>query len=57
MEVDEREPSHAIVNALLLSPMGRRDWPLRFYSKARLFSVEARREYIVPDLAALPALC
>src|SRR3546814_3384697 len=26
------------VNALLLSDIGRRDWPLRFYSRARLFS-------------------
>ena len=24
------EPLHELVNALLLSPMGRRDWPLRF---------------------------
>src|ERR1044071_3378707 len=29
-------------NALLLAPEGRRDWPLRFYSRERLFSVEAR---------------
>ena len=45
---------HKLVNELLLSPMGRRDWPLRFYSRARLFSVDARREFIPPDLAALP---
>ena len=38
------------VNALLLSPQGRRDWPLRFYSKARLFSVEARLSWVEPDL-------
>jgi hypothetical protein len=51
---DLEEPLHALVNALLASPMGRRDWPLRFYSHARLFSVEARRNFIPPDLAALP---
>jgi hypothetical protein len=34
--------------------MGRRDWPLRFYSGERLFSVEARRRFIPPDLASLP---
>ena len=34
--------------------MGRRDWPLRFYSAERLFSVEARRKFVPPDLAALP---
>jgi hypothetical protein len=36
-----------------LSPMGRRDWPLRFYSRERLMSVEARRTFVPPDLAAL----
>ena len=42
------------VNALLLSDMGRRDWPLRFYSRDRLFSVPARRGFVEPDLAPLP---
>ena len=45
----------ARVNAMLLSDMGRRDWPLRFYSRALLFSVEARRGFVEPDLAPLPA--
>jgi hypothetical protein len=48
------EPMHALVNGLLLSPMGRRDWPLRFYSKNMLFSVEARHHFLPPDIAALP---
>lgn len=42
------------VNALLLADEGRRDWPLRFYSRERLFSVEARRRWIDPDLLNLP---
>ena len=42
------------VNALLLADEGRRDWPLRFYSRDRLFSVEARRRWIDPDLLNLP---
>jgi hypothetical protein len=42
------------VNALLLSDMGRRDWPLRFYSRDLLFSVAARRAFVSPDLAPLP---
>src|SRR3546814_721240 len=46
----------ARVNALLRSDMGRRDWPLRFYSRELLFSVAARRGYIEPDLAPLPSL-
>jgi hypothetical protein len=53
-EADPGEPLHELVNQLLLSPMGKRDWPLRYYSPPRLFSVEARRGWIRPDLAALP---
>ena len=53
-EADMSEPLHELVNELLLSPMGRRDWPLRFYSRERLLSVEARRSFIEPDLRALP---
>ncbi|MDK2761774.1 MAG: hypothetical protein KYX64_10520 [Sphingopyxis sp.] len=44
----------ARVNALLLSPMGDRDWPLRFYSRDLLFSVAARRGFVEPDRAPLP---
>lgn len=40
------------VNTLLASPQGRRDWPLAGYSRDRLFSVEARRTFVAPDLAA-----
>jgi hypothetical protein len=42
------------VNGLLLAPEGRRDWPLYFYSRARLFSVSARRAYVEPDIQPLP---
>lgn len=44
----------ARVNALLASPMGRRDWPLGFYSRELLFSVPARRGFVPPDRAPLP---
>jgi hypothetical protein len=53
-EAHVREPLHEPVNDLLLSPMGRRDWPLRFYSRDRLFSIEARRALVKPDLAGMP---
>jgi hypothetical protein len=53
-EANPREPLHQLVNHLLLSPMGSRDWPPRFYSPVLLFSVEARREFVTPDLRALP---
>ena len=51
---DLRKPLHDLVNELLLSAIGKRDWPLRFYSRERLFSVEARRHFVEPDLQALP---
>ncbi len=38
------------VNALLQAEEGRRDWPLRFYSKEKLFSREARLGWVEPDL-------
>lgn len=48
-ERPDGEALHASVNALLLSERGRRDWPLRFYTRERLFSVEARRGFVAPD--------
>jgi hypothetical protein len=51
---DPDEPLDACVNALLASPMGRRDWPLAFYSRDRLASVEARRRFVEPDIEPLP---
>lgn len=45
----------ARVNAMLMSDVGRRDWPLRFYSRDLLFSIPARRGFVEPDLAPLPA--
>ncbi|HEY9182646.1 MAG TPA: hypothetical protein VIQ99_05570 [Gammaproteobacteria bacterium] len=41
--------------ALLTSPLADSGWPLAFYSRERLFSVEARRGWIAPDLRSLPA--
>jgi hypothetical protein len=53
-EADTSRPIHELVNELLMSPMGRRHWPLHFWSKERLMSVEARRNYVEPDLVAMP---
>lgn len=36
---------------LLSSPLAESRWPLRFYSEQRLFSVQARREWVEPDKA------
>ena len=53
-EADPGEGLADLVNEFIHSPMGRRDWPLRFYSRELLFSVEARRHFVAPDVAALP---
>jgi hypothetical protein len=47
--VDPGLPLVTKVNSLLLSEQGRRDWPLRFFSHERLFSVEARLGWVEPD--------
>ncbi len=49
-EIDRQSSLTDAVNALLVSDRGRRDWPLRSYSRERLFSVEARRRFVSPDL-------
>jgi hypothetical protein len=52
----EADPSlglAALANALY-EACGDRDLPLRYYSKERLFSVEARTAWIEPDRAPLP---
>ena len=41
-------------NALLASPLGRSDWLLAYWTRTRLFSTEARKTWLDPDLRALP---
>lgn len=52
---DSERSLASLVNDLLGSPVGRRDWCLGFYSKDRLMSVEARLGFIEPDRAPFPA--
>ena len=52
-EIESDTPLWQSVNTLLLSERGGRELPLKFYSKARLFSVAARRNFIEPDLLEL----
>ena len=47
------EPA-ACASALLESPVAVKDALLEFYSKERLMSVAARRDWIAPDLVSLP---
>jgi hypothetical protein len=49
-----RRPLFVTCNALMLSRLGQPDWLLEYWSRPRLFSVEARREWVEPDLQRLP---
>jgi hypothetical protein len=44
----------SVLTLLLNTPMAHSDWPLKFYSRKRLFSVQARREWIEPDRSTDP---
>ena len=46
-------PLHLVVDELMASRLGKPDWLLAYWSKARLFSVEARLAWVAPDLFAL----
>ncbi len=50
----EGAPAHARATALLGSPLAAKDYALQFYSTELLFSVEARRSYVEPDLKSFP---
>jgi hypothetical protein len=49
----ESRPLDEIVDRLMESPLGDSRWLLAHWSQARLFSVEARRRWIEPDLLPL----
>lgn len=50
----EDVPLHGIFESLMASELGRSDWLLRYWSRPRLFSAEARRRWLEPDLKGLP---
>lgn len=47
------KPLHEILDMLLASPLGDSKWLLTHWSRERLFSVEARRGWLAPDLKPL----
>ena len=49
---DRAEPEDELAERLVRE-YGDRDWPLRYYSRDRLLSAEARRGWVEPDLAPL----
>jgi hypothetical protein len=53
----EQTPQHRlcdVCNALMASPFGKSDWLLSYWSRERLFSVQARRFWVEPDRQPLP---
>lgn len=48
------EPLHILLDGLLRSELGSPRWLLVYWQHETLFSVDARREWIGPDLASLP---
>jgi hypothetical protein len=47
-------PLHEILDTLLASPLGDAKWLLEYWSRERLFCVEARRHWVPPDIKPLP---
>jgi hypothetical protein len=47
-------PLFAKCNALMESPLGDPDWLLAYWSRERLFSLQARRAWAEPDIQSLP---
>jgi len=50
----EGTPLFAACNVLLATDLGKRDWLLAYWTRERLFSAEARRGWVEPDVKALP---
>jgi hypothetical protein len=46
-------PLYRVCNELMMSEPRRSDWLLRYWSREVLFSVEARRRWVEPDLRPL----
>jgi len=49
-----RRPLFVTCNALMQSRLGEPEWLLEYWTRSRLFSVEARRTWMEPDLKELP---
>ena len=51
---DATVPLHSILDALMAGPLGHSGWLIAYWSKERLFSADARRAWVEPDIQALP---
>ncbi len=47
------QPLHEILKAIMASNLGRSDWLLAHWQYETLFSIEARRHWVGPDLASI----
>ena len=47
-------PRFESVNTIMTGPYGHPDWLLTYWSRNRLFSTQARKSWVAPDLAPLP---
>jgi hypothetical protein len=47
-------PLFVTCNALMQSRLGSPEWLMEYWTRTRLFSVEARREWLEPDIKSLP---
>jgi hypothetical protein len=50
----EGAPLHTVLTGLLEGPCGKPDWVFEYWRRDTLFSVKARREWVEPDIRALP---
>ncbi len=52
---DSDQPLQAILHQIMTSSLGQSDWLLAHWRRETLFSVEARRHWVAPDLKSLDA--
>lgn len=50
---DPATPLERVLEVLMGGPLGRSDWILAYWSRERLFSVDARRGWVDPDVQPL----
>ena len=54
LEAAEGAPLSAVLAEMMTGPCGRSGWIFDYWTKARLMSPEARREWTAPDIQSLP---
>ena len=54
LEAAEGAPLSAVLAEMMTGPCGRSGWIFDYWTKARLMSPEARREWSAPDIQSLP---